>query len=93
MRSILNAILAFIGAESLTDEEFEFCEGEIEDEDNSSDVYYALISVLEERESVTDMSARLRYYYLAKGIRFGSDVEALEAGAKSNIFVGADLDD
>jgi hypothetical protein len=88
MRAILNAILSFIGAESLTDEEYEYCETNIDDSDEPEQVYAALFTVLEERDSVSDMSGRLRYYYLAKGISVATDAEELENGAKTNIFVG-----
>lgn len=84
MRAILNAILSFIGAESLTDDEFDAID--IEDEDSNQERYEALLAILVARESVTDMAARLEYYYLAKGIAFGSaDV------GNSNIFVGSEL--
>jgi hypothetical protein len=38
MRAILNAILSFIGAESLTDEEYEYCETNIDDSDEPEQV-------------------------------------------------------
>lgn len=84
MRALLNAILAFIGSESLTDEEYDGMD--VENDSNDRDIYEALLLVLDARESVTDMQSRLRYYYLAKGISF----EAATSG-KSNVFVGSKI--
>ncbi len=84
MREILNAILAFIGSTSLTDGEFDSLD--IEDMENASEVYNALLLVLDDRESVTDMALRLKYYYLAKGTSF----EPVSTG-KTNIFVGSKI--
>jgi hypothetical protein len=42
MRDILNAILAFIGSESLTDDEFDSVD--IDDDENNSEVYNALLT-------------------------------------------------
>jgi hypothetical protein len=66
MRATLNAILAFIGAESLTDDEFE----SIEDINMSvsSEVYNGLAGILEAREYVTNMVQRLKFYYMARVI-------------------------
>jgi hypothetical protein len=91
MRAILNAILAFIGAEALTDEEFDSVE--IEDEDSNEEKYNALLLILDARDGISGMQARLRYYYLAKGITFGSDpgFPNESATGKSNIFVGSEL--
>lgn len=88
LRDDLNAILAFIGTESLTDEEFETAEGEIEDEDNAEEVHTALTNVLDTRELVSTMHDRLNYYFLAQGVSVGS-VDT----AHSNIFVGSELSD
>lgn len=84
MREILDAILAFIGAESLTDEEYE----SIDPDTLSTDLarYNYLLSVLDSRESVSSLQERLRYYYLAKGVQ----VPVVDSG-KTNIFIGAPL--
>lgn len=93
-RDDLNEILAFIGAESLTDEEFETID--LDELDTDQKVFDALALVLEGRESVTDMVLRLRYYYAAQGSTLSSEtpeapgVESSPSG--SNIFVGGDLD-
>lgn len=84
MRAILDAILAFIGAESLTDSEFDSID--LEDASNDVDNYNALLAILDLRESVSSMQDRLRYYYLAKGV----SVSEVSSG-KSNILVGAEL--
>jgi hypothetical protein len=84
MRDFLNAILAFIGSESLTDDEFDSVD--IDDDENNSEVYNALLLILDGRESVTDMASRLKYYYLAKGVSFASDDQG-----KSNVFIGSKL--
>lgn len=82
-RDDANLILEFIGAESLTDEEWESMD--LDEESNDLDMYNALSAVLAEREDVTDMQARLNYYYAAQGISF------TEAEGSSNIFVGSEL--
>lgn len=84
MRDTLDGILEAIGAESLTDEEFYSVE--IDDINDPSEVYAALLLVLDSRGLVGNMPDRLRYYYLSKGIVFGE-----EERSKSNIFVGAPI--
>jgi hypothetical protein len=81
LRDFLNGILAFIGAESLTDLEFDSLT--IDSAAYNSDTYEALSSVLESRESVSTIQDQLYFYFKAKG------VEVTEAStAKSNIFIG-----
>lgn len=86
MRAILDAILSFIGATSLTDLEF----AGIGLDDTSDDLanYEALLGVLDSRELVSGMQKRLQYYYVAKGV----DVPVADLG-KSNILIGAPLCD
>jgi len=82
MREILDAILSFIGAESLTNEEFAsitITEGATEVEK-----YEALLAVITDRESISDMATRLSYYFKAQGVA----VDDPDTG-NSNIFVGA----
>lgn len=88
MRDFLDAILAFIGAESLTDEEFAFDEiAALDVQEYSADVYTALLLVLDTRESLSETRTRLKNYFEARG----TAVTATSAGA-SNIFLGAGLD-
>ncbi len=85
MRAFLDAVLSFIGATSLTDDEFAVCDGMLEDTSDNLKNYQALDTVLESRESVSSNRDRLRYYYLAKG------VEVEELKGISNILIGAPL--
>lgn len=84
MRITLNAILAFIGQASLSDDEF----GALTIEDTLDDnlTYLDLVDVLESRESVSTALDRLRFYFLAKGATLSSIDEA-----NSNILMGGGL--
>lgn len=84
MRDDLNAILTFIGSASLTDEEFESIE--LESLDDQVAVYQSLLGILGSRESNSVTTARLRSYFLAKGV----NVSPARSG--SNIFVGSSLE-
>ncbi|AEG42315.1 hypothetical protein BdPhPhi1402_gp18 [Bdellovibrio phage phi1402] len=84
MRDFLNAILAFIVAESLTDEEFATCTATLPLYDQ--DTYADLSRVLASRESVSVYQDRLIAFYKAKGV----DFEPAKTGT-SNIFLGAVL--
>jgi hypothetical protein len=86
MRDYLNAILEFIGTESLTDEEFDAID--LESTEDQVAVYDALAGVLESRELVSSMLLRLQNYFLAQG----TEVVPVTV-AVSNIFVGAVLDE
>lgn len=81
MRDFLNTVLAFIGAENLTDDEFDALT--IEDTDSDSDNYGALLAVLNSRDSVSNTKNRLAYYYQAKGLLILAD-----ENAQSNILLG-----
>lgn len=83
MRDFLNAILSFIEASSLTNEEFDSLTVSVPE--YTKEVYEALLGVLESRESVSNTRDRLRYYFLARG------VEVDEPKGRSNIFVGGVL--
>lgn len=87
MRDFLDAILDFIGSESLTDEEFESIDEELE-ADYTKEVYLALKGVLEARESVSGQPKKLKLYFVAKGIDV-SDTSSVTP--KSNIFIGSKL--
>lgn len=88
LRDDLDEILSFIGADTLTDDEFDNAEGMIDDPENDSEVYEALLSVLDSRELVSDYSDKLRSYYAAQGVKFGA---AATEHAKSNVFIGGGL--
>lgn len=88
MRDFLDAILDFIGSESLTDEEFESIDTELEAE-YTKEVYLALKGVLEARESVSGQPKKLKLYFVAKGIDLSDAGAAVTA--KSNIFIGSKL--
>lgn len=84
MRDYMNAILQFIGAESLTDEEF----GTVSITDINDDlaVYDNLLLILQAREVVSDATSRLLSYFQAKGLNAPAP-----NNASSNIFVGSAL--
>ena len=86
MRDFLNAILSFIGASSLTDQEFS--DLEIESYAYDAPTYEALLAVVDARESVSNTRDRLRYYFLARGVSVSES-----SAVKSNILVGAVLCD
>ena len=86
MRDFLNGILSFIGAESLTDEEFDTVEAELPLYDQAT--YDDLARICEARGSVNDSQERLVAYYTAKGV----DVDANDTGS-SDIYLGSVLCD
>jgi hypothetical protein len=85
VRDFLDAILAFIVAESLTDDEFDSVVATMPIYDQTS--YDDLARILEARESVSVMQDRLLAYYEAKGV----DINPADTG-KSDIFMGAVLE-
>jgi hypothetical protein len=87
MRAILNAVLAFIGAESLTDEEYEDLIPDDLPEGYTLQMYNALKAVLLWRESVSAQVRKLQLYFLARGVEVADEPPP----SRSNIFVGADL--
>lgn len=88
MRVFLNAILSFIGSESLTDDEFDALPEGLTQEYTKA-VYEALKAVLQGREGVSGQLTKLKSYFEAKGV----DVSAVATReAASQIFVGAALD-
>jgi hypothetical protein len=84
LRDFLDAILAFIGAESLTDIEFDSLT--IDSASYNSATYLALSAILAERESVSTMQDKLHAYFTARGV----EVTQASTG-RSNIFLGAVL--
>lgn len=85
MRDFFDAILAFIVAESMTDDEFATVESELPIYDQGT--YDDLSRILEGREAVSTMQERLLAYYTAKGV----SINAASTG-KSDIFLGAVLE-
>lgn len=85
MRDFLDAILAFIVAESMTDEEFDTVQSEIPLYDQGT--YDDLARILESREAVSVLQERLVAYYKARGV----DVSPAKT-ANSDIFLGAVLE-
>lgn len=85
MRDFLDAILAFIMAESMTDDEFATIESELPLYDQGT--YDDLARILESREAVSVLHDRLVAYYKAKGV----DITPTDTG-KSDIFLGAVLE-
>lgn len=83
-RQTLDDVLNFIGAESLSDDEF--ADLELDDLSDELENYNALIAVLLNRDSVSDRADRLFDYYKAKGVEIPEPVVA-----KSNILVGGEL--
>ena len=84
MRDFLDAILAFIGTTSLTDDEFDAIQ--VDEQVLSFDLYNELGSVLNARESVSNTLTRLTHYFLAAGVEVSEP-----SAAKSNIFIGDSL--
>ena len=84
MRDFLDAILAFIGTTSLTDDEFDAIEAD--EQVLSLELYAELVAMLDLRESVSNTRDRLKFYFLAANVEV-SEVSA----AKSNIFIGGAL--
>lgn len=62
----MDAILAFIGAVSLSDDEYESIDLDAQVYD--SETYQALLVVLNSRELVSNTVDRLRAYFIAKGV-------------------------
>lgn len=88
MRDFLDAILEFINAESLTDEEFEGIEL-TGDPEYTKETYLALRAVLEGREQVSNEVKKLKLYFIAKGIDLSGSPTI--PTPNSNIFIGSPL--
>lgn len=84
MRDWLNAILAFIGAESLTDGEYNGINfTKVTNGVYDQGAYDELAKILAAREAVSTTQQRLVAFFKAKG----TDVEPVQTG-KSNIYLG-----
>lgn len=86
MRVFLNAILAFIGSESLTDDEYETLSS-LTEEEYTVETYTGLKGVLETRESVSGQLKRLKAYFISKGVA----IDTPARDATSQIFLGSPL--
>jgi hypothetical protein len=86
LRAFIDAILDFIGAASLSDEEFDSLE--IESAALDTDTYNAIYAILQARELVSNTVDRLRYYFQAANVYIPTASQA-----KSNIVVGRALCD
>lgn len=86
IRDFLDAILAFIGASSLTDDEYITIE--LEDQVYTSETYAALLTIIDARELVSNTRERLTAYFTARGV----SVSQTSAG-RSNIYAGSVLCD
>lgn len=88
MRTFLNAILAFIGSESLTDEEFDSLPEGLAQE-YSKETYLALRGVIVGRESVSTQAPKLKAYFKARGVDLSEEQARIPS---SQIFVGGALE-
>lgn len=86
MRELLNGVFTFIGAESLTDEEWDILDALDLSSAYDNAAYKALDQTLKDREAVSTMRDKLKAYYTAKGVAVTADETKL-----SNIFVGGAL--
>ncbi len=87
MRAFLDAILEFIGSESLTDVEFD-ATGLEDPPAYSTLTYLALKEVIEAREGASVQAERLKFYFQAKGVELSSDPAVTP---KSQIYIGSKL--
>lgn len=88
MRDWLNAILIFIGAPSLTDDEYNSINFlHLETSVYNQAAYDELSKVLAEREDVSTMQSRLSGFFRAKGLDTLSPADT----GKSQILVGCPL--
>ena len=87
MRDFLNAILAFIGATSLTDDEYDSIDQTgLAVSSYNVEAYTQLANVLIARAAVSTTTDRLKYFFMSKG------VEITEVSkARSNILIGGGL--
>lgn len=87
LRDFLDAILDFIGSESMTDLEYATIPVDLAI-DYTLESYNALKGVLESREEVSGQGKRLKLYYIAKGVEL-NNVPA--NSPNSNILIGGAL--
>lgn len=87
MRDFLDAILAFINSESLTDEEFETVT--LEEQTYTKETYEQLRTILEAREGVSGQTKKLKLYFIAKGVDLSG--ASSPKTPNSNIFIGSKI--
>ncbi len=88
LRDFIDAILAFIGASSLTDDEYtSINQTGLSISLYNKALYTAMSTVLIGREAVSSTQDRLRYFFLSKGI---SDIGEVSKG-KTNVYIGDPL--
>lgn len=90
MRDFLNSILAFIGSESLTDEEYLTIEGQGTFVIYSKATYDVLKSTIEAREAVSGQAKKLKLLFIARGVDV-SDGSITTHKPNSNILIGFEL--
>jgi hypothetical protein len=90
LRDFLDAILAFIGSESLSDEEFEGIDLPSPPAYTTA-TYLALKDVINNREGVSGQAKRLKLYFIAKGVDLEAAAGTPSIPPKSNILVGGAL--
>jgi hypothetical protein len=88
LRTFLNAILSFIGSESLTDEEFDALPDGLTEEYTKA-VYDALKAVIQTRDGVSGQLKKLQNFFTAKGVDLSG--RAIR-DPDSEIFIGAALE-
>lgn len=81
MRAFLNGILSFIGAESLTDQEWSTIT--ITEQVYTQETYDVLAEILQAREAISTLQDKLVAYFLCKGLNV-----VVNDVATSNIYVG-----
>lgn len=84
MRDFIDAILAFIDAASLNDDEFDLVT--VTDQAYNDALYTNVLLILDSRESVSSVRDRLGFYFKARGV----DISETPA-AKSQIYLGGSL--
>ncbi len=90
MREFFDGILAAIGGESLTDEEFASLSDDLVDGEYSKVNYEALKAVVQERDGVSGQLKKLNAYFVAKGL---DNTGTAIRDPVSSIFFGAALDE
>lgn len=90
MRDFLNAILAFIGSESLTDEEFATIEAQGTFVVYSKATYDVLKATIEAREAVSGQAKKLKLYFIARGVDISEGSNKAHT-PRSNILIGMPL--
>lgn len=85
MRDFIDAILAFIDAASLNDDEFEMIT--ISELAYTKPLYSEILLVLDSREAVSSTRDRLGFYFKARGV----ELEPTPAASKSEIYLGGSL--